>query len=147
MELYPDFRIDRQKEQERLREPATIVFQFPVWWYGSPSLMHRYVEEVFTRGFAYGSAGRALAGKRLILSFTTGSPEADYNPQGRQGYAIKDFMPPFIAMARLCGLDYAGEVYSCGMALTDPKDAKMKEAILAGAKDHAARLCKLVQNK
>lgn len=72
MELYPDFKIDVEKEQKRLRNADTIVFQYPFWWYGSPSIMHRYVEDIFTHGFAYGSQGTALHGKNLLLSFTVG---------------------------------------------------------------------------
>ena len=53
-ELYPDFKIDVEREQKRILDADIVVMEFPIWWYSSPSLMHRYVEEVFTHGFAFG---------------------------------------------------------------------------------------------
>ena len=145
--LYPDFRIDVPKEQKRLVEADVIVFEFPFWWYGSPSLMHRYVEDVFTHGFAYGSTGAALAGKKFILSFTTGSPEAAYSPSGAQGYAIESFLPSFIAMANLTKLEYAGYAASYGMALIDREDKKARDAIVAKAATHAEKLAALIKGQ
>ena len=39
--LYPDFRIDIETEQKRLLRADIIVFQFPLFWYSAPSLLHR----------------------------------------------------------------------------------------------------------
>ncbi|MDE5833276.1 MAG: NAD(P)H-dependent oxidoreductase [Desulfovibrio sp.] len=145
--LYPDFRIDVRREQERLPDADVLVFEFPFWWYGSPSLMHRYVEDVFTHGFAYGSQGHALAGKKFILSFTTGAPEAAYSPTGAQGYAIEAFLPSFLAMAKLTKLDYAGFVASYGMALVDKEDKKARDAVIAKAGEHAKKLVALIRGQ
>ena len=142
--LYPNFKIDAAKEQARLAPAKTLVFEYPFWWYGSPSLMHRYVEQVFTHGYAYGSNGDKLRGKKLILSFTTGGSKQDYSPSGAQGYDISAFLPPFLAMAKLCGLDFKGSVISFSMALIFPDDAERREEIALKAKDHAARLAALI---
>ena len=79
--LYPDFNIDVEAEQKRLVEADTVIFEFPFWWYSAPSLMRRYFELVLSHGFAYGSTGTALHGKRVIFSFTAGAPEAAYSPE------------------------------------------------------------------
>lgn len=85
---------DVVKEQDKLKWADAIVFQFPVWWFGSPAILKGWVERVFAYKFAYGykSAGNtyrygdgALAGKRAVLSVTTGGPEADYSPRGING--------------------------------------------------------------
>ncbi|MBQ6111487.1 MAG: NAD(P)H-dependent oxidoreductase, partial [Synergistaceae bacterium] len=59
---YPDFRFDVEKEQNRLRSADIIVMQFPFFWYGVPSLMHKWMEDVFVHGFSHGSKGKALTG-------------------------------------------------------------------------------------
>lgn len=146
MELYPDFKIDVEKEQNRVRNADTIVFQFPFWWYGSPSIMHRYVEDVFSHGFAYGSTGTALHGKKLILSFTVGAPEAAYSKDGAQGYDIDTFMYPFKSMANLCGLDLMPRMASFGMMVVNPKDTEHNDAVVARAREHGRKLAETIKN-
>lgn len=143
-DLYPDFNIDVEREQERILGADIIVMEFPIWWYSSPSLMHRYVEEVFTHGFAYGQS-RHLAGKRLVLSFTSGAPAAAYSPEGYQYFTIDSLMPPFVAMAHLTGMLWGGYVYSGGMICADPDDKAKMAAIIAAANDHADRLAQKVK--
>ena len=71
-ELYPDGKIDVKAEQEKLLKADTIIFQFPMFWFKSPYLLSKWVEDVFTHGFAYGSSGYKLEGKKLIVSMTMG---------------------------------------------------------------------------
>ena len=40
---YPDFKIDAKKEQELLLENDVIVFQFPMYWLSSPSLLKEWL--------------------------------------------------------------------------------------------------------
>lgn len=142
--LYPSGKIDVEKEQKRLAGCDIIVFAFPIWWYSSPSLMHTYVEQVFTHGFTYGSDGHTVKGASLVLSFTTGGDEDDYKKGGRKGITVDQMLPPFTAMARLCQLDFKGIVVSHGMALINPDDDKLRSAIIARAQTHAARLATIV---
>ena len=37
--LYPDFKIDVKKEQEKLIKGDCIILQFPMFWYNAPALM------------------------------------------------------------------------------------------------------------
>lgn len=145
--LYPDFIIDVPTEQKRLVKADVIVFEFPFYWYGSPSLMHRYVETVFTHGFAYGSQGKALEGKKFILSFTTGSPQEAYTPEGMQHVTIEQLLPPFLAMVNLTGLDWKGYIASYGMALLDPENIKIRDDILKKTEHHAIRLAALAEGE
>lgn len=137
---YPDFNIDVKREQKRLMEADTIVFEFPFWWYSAPSLMRRYLEQVLTHGFAYGTTGTALHGKRLIVSFTTGAPAEAYTPEGYQHYTIEQFIPQFRALSNLCGFDWQEPIYSCGMMLMNPDDKEAANVFYNKVGDHAQRL-------
>ena len=142
--LYPDFNIDVETEQKRLLEADTVIFEFPFWWYSAPSLMRRYFEMVLSHGFAYGSTGTALHGKRLILSFTTGAPEVAYSPEGYQHYDIGAFIPQFKALSNLCGFVWEEPEISFGMMLLDPENKEAADRFYNEAKAHAARLAEKV---
>ena len=73
--MYPDFKIDVKKEQEQLVWADVILLKFPIFWYSMPSLLARWMEQTFEHGFSHGSKGKALVGKKLLLSFTVGAPE------------------------------------------------------------------------
>ncbi len=49
-ELYPNYIIDVKKEQEKLLNADIIILQYPMFWYSMPSLLERWMEEVFTHG-------------------------------------------------------------------------------------------------
>jgi putative glutathione-regulated potassium-efflux system ancillary protein kefF len=132
--LYPDGRIDVAAEQAALTRTDTVVLQFPIYWYGAPALLKQWIDDVFTYGFAYGSTGKALHGKRLILSFTFGAGEDDYS--GADNFSAEDFLPPFRATSDLCGFDWQPPVMS--YAMMNPDAAKVA--------DHAARLVAQVKN-
>ena len=63
------FAPQEEKDQALLKDADIIVFQFPIFWYSYPSLMKHWVEEVFAHGFAYGTGGTALKGKKFQISF------------------------------------------------------------------------------
>ena len=116
--LYPDFKINAQAEQQRLLKADVIVLQFPVFWYSAPSLLERWMEETFRHGFSHGSTGDKLKGKKLVLSFTTGAPAEMYSHEGPMGYTIDEFLPCYKATCKLCGMEFAGYVFT-GWSGTD----------------------------
>lgn len=120
-ELYPEGDIDVDAEQKKLLDADVVVFQFPIMWFGAPSLMHKYMEEVFTYGFAYGKGGDNLKGKQFIVSFTAGAPEDAYCATGAEGYTMDEFMPPISALAHYCSMHWAGYVGSYGMMNPSPE--------------------------
>lgn len=139
-EEYPDWKFDIEKEQKRLTEADVIVWQFPIFWYGQPSLLHKWQEEVFTHGFAYGSEGTALTGKTLVLSFTTGAPEELYAEGAPQNYPIEAFLPALKNVAALCNMKWGGFVYSGAMARAAMPNDEAVEQLKERAKQHAERL-------
>ena len=71
---YPDLKINLKKDQERLLRNDIIIFQFPLFWYNTPSSLRKWIEVVFQYGFSHFSKGKFLNGKKLIESLTTGAP-------------------------------------------------------------------------
>ena len=64
---YPRFEIDVEREQQRLLEHDAIVFQFPLYWYSTPSLLKEWQDLVLEHGFAYGEHGRGPRRQALAL--------------------------------------------------------------------------------
>ncbi|MEE8435884.1 MAG: NAD(P)H-dependent oxidoreductase [bacterium] len=105
-EVYPDFHIDVGREQALLRDHDLIVFQHPLYWYSSPSLLKEWQDLVLEFGFAYGQGGTALQGKRLLSVITTGGGAEAYRPEGINRFQIGELLRPFDQTAHLCGMAY-----------------------------------------
>lgn len=105
--IYPGRRLDVAREQELLRAHDTIVLQFPWHWYSVPGVLKEWMDQVLTYGFAYGSGGDALHGKRLQLVISTGGPESSYAPTGYNRFTMAELLRPLEATAHLCGLEMA----------------------------------------
>ena len=90
--LYPDSKVDVAAEQAALLEAEVIVLQFPFYWYSVPGIMKQWMDDVMTYGFAYGSTGDKLKGKKLIVSTTIGGPEASYQHDGFNEYTVDELL-------------------------------------------------------
>ncbi|MEM7212018.1 MAG: NAD(P)H-dependent oxidoreductase [Pseudomonadota bacterium] len=104
---YPrhDIRVDA--EQERLLAADVVLFQFPLFWYSTPSLIKEWFDLVLQHGFAYGSGGEKLAGKVMMVATTAAGPKEAYTPQGYQHYPLRTFLTPLEQTARLCQMRFA----------------------------------------
>lgn len=129
-QLYPDYKVDVAAEQQALLDADVIVWQFPFSWYNLPALMKAWLDQVFLWGFAFGSDTQ-LAGKKFIISFTTGSAAESYTKEGMMGHEIPDYFAHFESTANICALDLQEIIYTPGM-MSDNTEQK--------AKEHAARL-------
>jgi glutathione-regulated potassium-efflux system ancillary protein KefG len=103
---YPGGKINVEREQHLLLEHDRIVFQFPFYWYSSPSLLKEWQDVVLTYGWAYGSQGTKLRGKDFILAISTGGPEAAYQAGGYNQYSMSELTKPFQATANLTGMRF-----------------------------------------
>lgn len=137
--LYPDFNIDIEREQQALLTADIVVLQFPFYWYSVPALLKKWIDEVFTFNFAYGSEGDKLKGKDLILSFTVGAPEDAYSALGYNHFSIEQMLRPLEQTAYLTQMVYRKPVYSHNMAYV-PNVHHTQEAVEARAYAHAERL-------
>jgi glutathione-regulated potassium-efflux system ancillary protein KefG len=105
-EAYPDFDVDVKREQELLLAHDVVVLQHPFYWYGTPALVKQWEDLVLEHGWAYGTGGEALRGKRLVSAITTGGGEAAYAEAGHNRFTIRQLLAPIEQTARLCGMDY-----------------------------------------
>ena len=118
---YPRFEIDIGREQQRLLDHDVILFQFPMFWYSTPSLIKEWQDLVLEHGFAYGDGGDKLAGKCMILAVTAAGQKDAYTDAGRQKYPIRTFLTPLEQTAKLCNMDFSAPyvLYGSLRALRD----------------------------
>jgi glutathione-regulated potassium-efflux system ancillary protein KefG len=105
-EAYPDFDVDVRREQKLLLEHDLVVLQHPFFWYSTPPLVKQWEDLVLEHGWAYGTGGNALHGKRLLSAISTGGPERAYREGGYNRFTIRQLLAPLEQTARLCGMEY-----------------------------------------
>lgn len=87
------FAADIETEFQKVAWCDVMIWQFPLWWLSVPAVLKGWVDRIFSMGRAYGRAAGtgqlyaqgAFQGKQALLSLTTGSAEADFQPGGFQG--------------------------------------------------------------
>ncbi len=105
-ERYPDFSIDVEVEQKLLLDHDLIVLQHPFFWYSTPPMIKQWEDLVLEHGWAYGSSGTALRGKRALSLISTGGRAEAYEPDGYNRFTIRQFLAPIEQTVRLCGMEY-----------------------------------------
>lgn len=105
--LYPDEKIDINREQQLLEAYDKIIFQFPFYWFNCPPLFKKWLDEVLTYGWVYGSGSLyKLAGKQIMLAITAGINEEDYRSSGRYKYTLEQLTAPFELTFNYVKADY-----------------------------------------
>ena len=99
---YPDFLIDVAKEQQLCLDHDVLVLQYPLYWYSTPAIINEWLDLVFEHGWAYGTNGRALAGKIFLQALTAGGDAASYSAEGSNRFTLRQLTLPFQATANLC---------------------------------------------
>ncbi|MBB5367176.1 MULTISPECIES: NAD(P)H-dependent oxidoreductase [unclassified Janthinobacterium] len=94
-QAYPDGNIDVAKEQALVEAHDNVVLQFPMYWFNCPPLMKKWLDEVLTYGWAYGTGGVAFKGRKVALGVTAGINEPDFAPEGKWGYTLAQLLAPF----------------------------------------------------
>lgn len=105
-EKYPDWEIDVQAEQALLLEHDRIVFQFPFYWYSTPPLMKKWLDDVLTFGWAYGTGGTRLNGKEMVLAISVGGPQVSYRAGGYNNFTISELTRPLQQTSSLTGMKF-----------------------------------------
>ena len=141
--LYPDFQFDVEAEQAKLVAADVIVLQYPVFWYAMPALMQKWMEDVFLHGFSHGSQGKALVGKKLVLSMTIGAPEEAYGAGA--AVHVEDLLIPAKGACALTGMEFAGCEYTFGVSYASRVDDAARDAIAKAGHAQAARVTALVE--
>ena len=105
---YPDWNIDVEKEQKLIEEYNTILFQYPMYWFNCPPLLKKYMDDVFTHGWAYGSKGDKLKGKKFAIAISTGIETEEFQLGGKYHVTLDQLLQPFKTMAQFCRMEYKG---------------------------------------
>lgn len=103
---YPDFNINVIKEQERLVNHDVIIFQYPLYWYSTPSILKEYQDLVLEYGFAYGKGGTALKDKFFFCAISAGGKEEAYQTDGFNHFTIRQLLQPLEQMASITNMTY-----------------------------------------
>lgn len=101
-QLYPDFYINIQAEQQLLTANQRIVLQFPMYWYSAPALLKQWECDALQGNF--GGQGTALAGKELVIAVSPGA-----NNYGREQfvqYTVNELLRPFQATCHLIKMQF-----------------------------------------
>lgn len=113
---------DLETEVQHYLWADTIVYQMPGWWMGTPWIVKRYIDEVFTEGHGslYASDGRSrqdptkqygsgglLQGHRYMLSLTWNAPLEAFDEPGNffEGRGVEGVYFPFHKSQEFIGLE------------------------------------------
>ena len=92
-----------------------------------------------------GTVSYTHLGKKLVLSFTTGAPEALYSHKGAMGYTIDEFLACYKATCRLTHMEYSGSVYTCGVSYGNRTTPELIEQQRNISVAHTERLIELLE--
>lgn len=105
--VYPDEKIDVLSEQKLIEQYGKIVFQFPFYWFNCPSFFKKWLDEVLTYGWAYGSkSGYKVAGKKIALAVSAGVDEYEYRLSEKYKYTLAELTRPFELSFEYVKADY-----------------------------------------
>lgn len=105
-EAYPDFAVNAPDEQDLVARHDRIVLQFPIQWYSMPALLKQWLDDVFTTSWLFGTGGRAVAGKELVLALSIGGEESTYQSGGMIGFTISELVRPIQVFANQVGMTF-----------------------------------------
>lgn len=127
-ERYPGFDIDVKREQALLLEHDLIVMQHPIYWYSTPALLKQWQDLVLEHGWAYGSSGTALRGKRLINVVSSGGRSDMYRHDGMNRHTLREFLASIEQTASLCGMTFLPPYAVQGTHRMEPADIERAAA-------------------
>ena len=94
---------------------SALVFQFPFYWMSAPSLLKRWLDEVFT----YLAKTPAVAGKTLMVVTTVGSEHDAYRSGGRNRFTVDELLRPYQASAVHAGMIWQTPLVVYGMGTSE----------------------------
>lgn len=134
-EQYDNWKIDVAREQQLLSAHDRIVFQHPFYWYSTPPLMKKWLDDVLTYGWAYGPGGTALRGKEWVSAISSGGAAEAYQAGGYNNYSMSELLKPLQQTANLTGMIFLPAFLFQGAVVATP------EAIENSASSYLAHIC------
>lgn len=105
-EKYPDFKINSKAEQKLLLENDIILFQFPMYWFSSPSLLKEWLDVVLAPGFAHAGSYK-LANKSFAIAISCGGAKKVFSSTGKDKKTVEEFLFPFEITANYIKMNYS----------------------------------------
>jgi putative NADPH-quinone reductase len=102
-QAYRDWNINVAQEQQLLEAHDHFILQFPFYWYSYPPLLKKWLDDVFSYGWAYGSAGDKLKEKKIGLAMSIGDKQENYHTQGSVTFTVEQLLSPFQASMQHVG--------------------------------------------
>ena len=96
---YPDWNINIEKEQELITKHDNIIFEFPLYWYSSPPILKKWLDDVLSFNWAYGNEYR-LKGKNIGFAVSVGGPKKEYSKTGSVRFSMDEILVPFEATVK-----------------------------------------------
>ncbi|MNM67903.1 Glutathione-regulated potassium-efflux system ancillary protein KefF [compost metagenome] len=98
-----------QAEIDKLFACDVLILQFPLWWFSMPAILKGWVDRVLAYGAVYGAGAwydqGKFAGKRAMVSLTTGGGPSMYGHDGINGNIDTLLFPIQHGVLRLTGFD------------------------------------------
>ena len=100
-----------EEEIAKWKQADFIIYQYPVYWFMMPSILKKYLDDVYAYGefFAftdgpYGSGG-LMKGKSVMLSTTWNAPDDAFETEFFDGGDRDTVLLPMRKSQTYCGLD------------------------------------------
>jgi putative NADPH-quinone reductase len=148
-EAYPDGIIDVEKEQQRIEAHDNLVLQFPIFWFNSPPLLKKWLDDVFLYGWAFGSkGGQKLKDRKVALAVSAGIEKADFTAEGKYRYTLEQLLTPFETTFRYCNSNYRSfhAFYGAETMFEGKESAEDKQSALRELDENTQDYLKFLDN-
>ncbi|KAA6225913.1 MULTISPECIES: NAD(P)H-dependent oxidoreductase [unclassified Campylobacter] len=88
---YPNGQIDIEKELDLLKNANKIIFQFPLFWFSTPSILKEWQDRILTN-ILYSQNPKLLKDKYFQIITTAGGTKSSYD--GHHGATINELLKP-----------------------------------------------------
>lgn len=94
--------IDIESELALLEGVNRIIFQFPLFWFSTPSLLKEWQDRVLS-AILYGKNPALLKGKQFGIITTIGGDKGSYD--GHHGYTMESLLSPLVSAFSYSGCE------------------------------------------
>jgi len=127
---------DIKEEQSALLRADIVVVQFPLYWSSYPAVLKKWIDDVFTYGFAFGPNGSKLKDKKLIFSITAGATAESYSETGFNFMPFSTYQQAFEHAFRAAEMDIVNTIVTFEMN-ANPDEGGDKDNTIKLAYHHA----------
>ncbi|XP_060070841.1 NAD(P)H dehydrogenase [quinone] 1-like [Ylistrum balloti] len=110
-----------RSEMDKLKAADLVIFQFPMFWSSTPAILKGWFDRVLQDGFAFNFETKQIldnglmAGKKALLSITTGGTRSMLSDHGVSGDINVLLWPLQYGILRICGFEVLPPQLSHGL--------------------------------